>query len=70
MRGGLVVLSLSMLSLAACEKEFDEKYQENLEQLNEEAKEIKSGVDQRLAEGQEADRIMETEAEEARNGRD
>ncbi|WP_417619800.1 hypothetical protein [Parasphingorhabdus sp.] len=64
MRGGVIFLVISMLSLSACEKDFDEKYQDNLEQLNEEARAIESGVNRHLTEGLEADRIIES-AEEA-----
>lgn len=59
MRGGAIILAIAMLSLTACEKDFDEKYQDSLEKLNEEAKEIKSGVEQQLAEGREADKTIE-----------
>ncbi|PIX63999.1 MAG: hypothetical protein COZ43_12870 [Sphingomonadales bacterium CG_4_10_14_3_um_filter_58_15] len=49
-----------MLSLSACEKDFDEKYQDNLEKLQEEARKIESGVDEQLAAGREADKITES----------
>lgn len=60
MRGRMILLVISMLFLTACEKNFDEKYQDNLDQLNEEAKAIESGVNQHLAEGLEADKIIES----------
>lgn len=60
MRVGAIVLTISMLSLSACEKDFDEKYQDNLEKLQEQAEEIESGVDQQLAAGREADKITES----------
>lgn len=60
MRGVVVPLILSMLSLTACEKDFEEKYQDNLERLQQEAREIEAGVDQQLAEGREADAVRET----------
>ncbi len=59
MRGRAVLLSFALLVLTACEKDFDEKYQESLEQLNEEAKEIEARVAQQLAEGREADKVMQ-----------
>jgi hypothetical protein len=59
MRGGPILLAVAMLSLSACEKNFDEKYQDNLEQLNEEARAIESGVSRHLAEGREADELIE-----------
>lgn len=59
MRGRAVLLSFALLILTACEKDFDEKYQESLEQLNEEAKEIEARVAQQLAEGREADKVMQ-----------
>ena len=59
MRGGTSVLMLALLSLAACEKDFDDKYRDNLEQLTEEAEAIEAGVNQQLAEGREADKILE-----------
>lgn len=67
MRGGAAILGFAMLSLAACEKNFDQKYQDNLDQLNEEAKAIESGVDKQLAEGRKADTIIGSaqEAEDA-----
>ena len=62
-----LVLTVSLFSLSGCEKDFDEKYQDNLEKLNEAASEIEAGVDQnesgvsqQLAEGREADKIMES----------
>lgn len=61
MRGRAVLLSFPLLVLTACEKDFDEKYQENLEQLNEDAREIEAHVDQQLAEGREADTVLESE---------
>ncbi len=60
MRGRAIVLAISMLSLSACEKDFDEKYQDNLEKLQEQAREIESGVDEQLAAGREADKITES----------
>lgn len=66
MRGRAILLLFSLLVLAACEKDFDEKYQENLEQLNEEAKEIEARVEQQLAEGREADKVMQP-AEDVEN---
>lgn len=63
MRGGAVLLAFPLLALTACEKDFDAKYQENLEQLNEEAREIEARVDQQLAEGREADKVMQPKAE-------
>tara|TARA_R110000824_G_scaffold77312_3_gene195584 strand:- start:6467 stop:6697 length:231 start_codon:yes stop_codon:yes gene_type:complete len=60
MRSGAIILAISALALSACEKDFDEKYQDNLEKLNEEARQIESGVSQQLAEGREADKIMES----------
>lgn len=60
MRGQIILLAISLLSLNACEKDFDEKYQDNLDQLNEEAKRIESGVDEHLAEGRKADKIIES----------
>ncbi|NCN83647.1 MAG: hypothetical protein GW822_11420 [Sphingomonadales bacterium] len=60
MRGRAIVLAISMLSLSACEKDFDEKYQDNLEKLQEEARKIESGVDEQLAAGREADKITES----------
>ena len=63
MRGRAALLSFSLLVLTACEKDFDEKYQENLEQLNEDAREIEARVDQQLAEGREADAVLESEAD-------
>ena len=59
MRGRAVLLSFALLVLTACEKDFDEKYQESLEQLNEDAKEIEARVAQQLAEGREADKVMQ-----------
>ncbi|WP_373490607.1 hypothetical protein [Parasphingorhabdus sp.] len=61
MRGRAVLLAFPLLVLTACEKDFDEKYQENLEQLNEDAREIEAHVDQQLAEGREADTVLESE---------
>lgn len=66
MRGRVILLSFYLLGLAACEKDFDERYQENLEQLNQEAKEIEARVEQQLAEGREADKVIQPE-EEAEN---
>ncbi len=66
MRDSAILLLFSLLALTACEKDFDEKYQENLEQLNEEAKEIEARVEQQLAEGREADKVAQP-AEEAEN---
>lgn len=60
MRPPAILLAISMVSLSACEKDFDEKYQDNLEKLNQEARDIESGVDQRLAAGREADKIIES----------
>ena len=60
MRGRAIVLAIPMLSLSACEQDFDEKYQDNLEKLQEQAEEIESGVDQQLAAGREADKITES----------
>ena len=60
MRRAAILLAISMVSLSACEKAFDEKYQDNLEKLNQEARDIESGVDQRLAAGREADKIIES----------
>jgi len=60
MRGRAIILAISMLSLSACEKDFDEKYQDNLEKLQEEARKIESGVDEQLAAGREADKITES----------
>jgi len=58
MRRGMILLTFSMLSLSACEKDFDEKYQDNLDQLNEEAKAIESGINEHLAEGRKADKVI------------
>ena len=58
MRFRLVTLSISVLLLTACEQEFDDKYEDNLQALEEEAKAIQSDVDQQLAEGEEADRAL------------
>jgi len=66
MRGRSVLLASSLLFLTACEKDFDEKYQENLERLNEEAKEIEVRVEQQLTEGREADQVLQP-AQEAGN---
>ncbi len=63
MRGGASILIISTLLLAACEKDFEERYEDNLEQLNDEAKEIKSGVDRQLAEGREGDKAIESTEE-------
>ncbi|WP_339821851.1 hypothetical protein [uncultured Parasphingorhabdus sp.] len=60
MRGRIIFLATSLLSLSACEKDFDEKYQDNLDQLNEEAKAIEAGVNEHLAEGRKADKIIES----------
>ncbi len=60
MRRRAVLLVLSLFALTACEKDFDEKYQDNLEQLNQEAQEIEARVDQQLAEGREADKVMQS----------
>jgi len=59
MRREPILLAILMLSLTACEKSFDEKYQDNLDQLHEEAEAIESGVNLQLAEGAEADKIIE-----------
>ncbi|AMO71125.1 hypothetical protein AZE99_03965 [Sphingorhabdus sp. M41] len=56
----MILLAISLLSLSACEKDFDEKYQDNLDQLNAEAKAIESGVIQHLAEGRQADEIIQS----------
>ena len=50
MRLRAFVLAVFILSLSGCEKDFDEKYQDNLEKLNEAASEIEARVDQQLAE--------------------
>lgn len=60
MHRGMILLAISLLSLSACEKDFDEKYQDNLDQLHEEAEAIESGVDQHLAEGRKADEIFQS----------
>jgi hypothetical protein len=59
-----LVLTVSLFSLSGCEKDFDEKYQDNLEKLNEAASEIEAGVDQKLFEGREADKIMQSATED------
>lgn len=59
-----LVLTVSLFSLGGCEKDFDEKYQDNLEKLNEAASEIEAGVDQKLSEGREADKIMQSATED------
>jgi len=59
MRGRVILLPFFLLGLLACEKDFDEEYQENLEQLNDEAKEIETRLEQQLAEGREADKVMQ-----------
>ncbi|WP_417608748.1 hypothetical protein [Parasphingorhabdus sp.] len=59
-------MAVLILSLSGCEKDFDEKYQDNLEKLNEAASEIEASVDQQLAEGREADTITESAKEEER----
>lgn len=66
MRLKALILPLPLVLLTACEKEFDDKYEENLEALNARAEEIKSSVDQRMAEGREADRAVE--ADDAADG--
>ncbi len=66
MRLRAFVLAVLILSLSGCEKDFDEKYQDNLEKLNEAASEIEASVDQQLAEGREADTITESAKEEER----
>tara|TARA_R110002049_G_scaffold273623_1_gene451453 strand:+ start:446 stop:676 length:231 start_codon:yes stop_codon:yes gene_type:complete len=66
MRLRAFVLAVFILSLSGCEKDFDEKYQDNLEKLNEAASEIEARVDQQLAEGREADTIIESAKEEER----
>lgn len=58
MRLKALILPLTLALLTACEKEFDDKYEDNLEALNAQAEEIKSSVDQRMAEGREADRAL------------
>ncbi|MEH6789327.1 hypothetical protein [Parasphingorhabdus sp.] len=59
MLGRVVILACCALVLSACEKDFDEKYQDNLEQLDREAKEIEARVERQLAEGREADKAMQ-----------
>ena len=56
----IILLAISILSLSACEKDFDEKYQDNLDQLNEEAQRIEAGVNEHLAEGRKADKAIES----------
>jgi hypothetical protein len=58
MRCSTLFLPIAMLLLAGCEKSFDKKYQDELEQLNAEADEIQAGISQQLAEGAEADTIL------------
>ncbi|VWX58403.1 hypothetical protein [Sphingorhabdus sp. 109] len=56
----IISLAFPLLCLSACEKDFDEKYQDNLDQLNAEAEAIESGVNRHLSEGRKADEIMES----------
>lgn len=58
MRPSTLFLPIAMLLLAGCDKSFDKKYQDELEQLNAEADEIQAGISQQLAEGAEADTIL------------
>lgn len=58
MRGLMFFGFLFVLSLSACSQGFDEKYDDNLEQLTKEADDIQASVDQRMAEGEEADKAL------------
>lgn len=51
------------LALSACEQKFDEKFDDNLEELTSEAGEIQMQTEERLNAGREADKAIK-EAEE------
>ena len=59
-----ILATASGLMLSACEQQFDEKFEDNLEELTSEAGEIQAQTDARLGAGREADKAIE-EAEEA-----
>lgn len=67
MRPAAAILAIAgAVLLSACERKFDEKFEDNLEQLTSEAGEIKAQTDERLGAGREADKAIEEAEETAR----
>lgn len=54
----LMIAALASLILIGCEKDFDEKYEDNLQQLQQKADAIEADVDQRLQERAQAEKIL------------
>lgn len=46
---------LAILMLSGCEQKFEEKFEDNLQELQSEAEKIKSQTEERLTAGREAD---------------
>lgn len=58
MRKSIILCAIASLSLASCGQDFDEKYEDNLQELTAESDEIQASVDQRFKESEEADKIL------------
>lgn len=60
MRPVAIMLSIcGALALSSCEREFDEKFEDRLEELENEAQDIESQAEERLAAGRETDNAAE-----------
>lgn len=60
MRTAFIFLAVfPMLMLSGCEKKFEQKFEDNLQELQSEADEIQAQADERLAAGLEADEATE-----------
>ncbi|QTD55801.1 hypothetical protein [Parasphingorhabdus cellanae] len=58
-RKSLILLVFPILVLPGCKEKFDEKFEDNLQQLESEAEQIELQTDERLAAGQEAEKAAE-----------
>lgn len=58
MKKSFFIYGIASAMLIGCSQDFDEKYEDNLEELTQEADDIKLSVDKRFNESAEADKIL------------
>lgn len=58
MKNSFILYAMASLLLMGCGQDFDEKYEDNLQELTQEADEINAHIDQRFKESEEADKIL------------
>lgn len=58
MKNSFILYAMASLLLMGCGQDFDEKYEDNLQKLTQEADEINAHIDQRFKESEATDKIL------------